>query len=38
MTTVHVTKPYCTLKKEGDVLVIHIPEQDGQPSRRSKCR
>ena len=34
MTTVHVTKPYCTLKKEGDVLVIHIPEQDGQPRQK----
>lgn len=34
MTTVHVTKPYCTLKKEGDVLVIHIPGQDETPKQK----
>ncbi len=34
MTTVYVTEPYCTLKKEGDVLVIQVPEQEGKPKRK----
>lgn len=34
MTTVYVTEPYCTLKKEGDVLVIQVPEQEGKSKRK----
>ncbi len=36
MTTLYVTEPYSVVKKEGDTLVVHTPENKGEnkPSRK----
>ncbi len=34
MTVLYLTRPYATIKKEGDVLVVHIPEQNGRPKEK----
>jgi len=36
MTTLYVTEPYCTIKKDGDTIVVNIPadEKNSKPARK----
>ena len=37
MTTLYLTEPYSTVRKDGDTLVVQIPENKETGGRSGRC-